>query len=65
MNGYFENKGSLGKVTVSGFKFTIKSLSTEYQAEFDFEVKQWDKLLSLCLTGNPIKFLLCNFLSAK
>jgi len=65
VNGYFEHNGGLGKLTVTGFKFMIKGLNSDFREEFEFEVKQWDKLLSLCEKGAPIKSLLCNFLTAK
>jgi len=54
INGYFESKGGLGKLTISGFKFIIRGLSTDFTTEYDFEVKHWDKLISLCYQGDPV-----------
>ena len=62
-NGYFEKGGALGKLLVKGFSFSIQGISkTTYQKRTDFDIEQWDKLLSIGSTTDMISALLCNFL---
>jgi len=68
LNGYFEQAGSLGKITLSGFSLCLSSLSSDLKQEIKFSLDEWEplcNLLSTCQTDGAIKALIGNFPTSK
>lgn len=70
LNGYFEMEKSLGKIQITGFKFSIKALNQDKESAVCFDLDKWSSILWLITSSSiedPLQMMLVNshFLHSK